>query len=284
MVARTYLCGDSAYRPSTSGARRRTRGSANKFEPHVLAGIARVLRAVPADRAWRSALVAALRRIEFADVYPDFLFDPPASPCCGPRSCVQEIETTIAGLTGQDVTAIGAQGDEAPEFGGRLDAGPLSMALQDQAGEYVTLDGFLRSAPVVLALFYTRCMNPLKCSQTISRLAACARAAPELVYVGMSYDPQYDTPRRLKLYGDDRSFPFSATVRMVRCPEGWDDLEDRLSLRAGYGAATVNAHAREVFLLTEGRDRWRLPPDWLREPSKILEFAGARSEAFGPTS
>lgn len=241
--------------------------------PYVLAGIARVLRAAKAGTAWKNALEAAQRRIEYIDVFPEFRFDPPTSPCCVQRTCIQEIEAAIAGLNeGRDALAS-SQDEEAVEFLDKSDSNLLNALLQNQAGDEINLDDLLKSVPVVLALFYTRCMNPLKCSLTMSRLAACARSEPGLGYVGMSYDPAYDTPQRLRVYGEDRKFPFSDTACIVRARDDWDKIKDYLEVRVGYGAATVNSHAREVFLITQGQGVWRLPPDWLVAPQKILDLA-----------
>ena len=115
-------------------------------------------------------------------------------------------------------------------------------------------------------------MNPLKCSLTVSRLARCAQVEPLLGYVGMSYDPEYDTPHRLRVYGEDRGIPFSADNRLVRSLKDWGEIKGALELRAGYGATTINSHAREVFLMANDKRLWRIPPDWLLDAAKIVDF------------
>jgi hypothetical protein len=56
-------------------------------------------------------------------------------------------------------------------------------------------------------------------------------------------------------------------------------LRSALQLRAGYGGATVNSHARELILVQPDRAVWRLPADWLAEPERIADFAAHPVEA-----
>lgn len=240
--------------------------------PHVLAGIARVLRAIEAGAEWCDDVEAARRRIQFYDQYPDFRFDPPPSPCCGGRTSLQELDAALAAIQSTGCSGNAPAIDDAAEFLGASSAAFYSAVLEDQDGKHTTFARLTVDRPLLLAFFYTRCMNPLKCSLTISRLARCAQAEPRLGYVGMSYDPEYDTPYRLRVYGEDRGIPFSADTRLVRSLEDWDEIKGALELRAGYGAATVNSHAREVFLVASDKRLWRLPPDWLLDAAKTVDF------------
>ncbi len=251
--------------------------------PIVLAGIARALREAGVGPDWANDLISAKRRIELSDQFPEFRFDPPATSCCEPRSCVQELDKTIAKIVPDsdgvvpDPTPNGV--GEMMEPLGTLPATFFSANLQDQDGADETIAGLTEAKPIVLALFYTRCMNPLKCSLTITRLAKCASTEPRLSYVGMSYDPDYDTSHRLRIYGEDRHFPFDANARLVRSVDQWDEIQKALNLRAGYGTTTVNSHEREVFVVASDRQAWRIPPDWLLYPAKIVSFY-ERSEAL----
>lgn len=240
--------------------------------PHVLVGIARVLRSIEAGAQWCDDVEAARRRIQFYDQYPDFRFDPPSSPCCGARTSLQELDATLTAMRSSGCSGNTLAIDDAAERLYASSAVFYTAALEDQDGKLTTFAHLTIEKPVLLAFFYSRCMNPLKCSLTVSRLAKCAHAEPRLGYVGMSYDPDYDTPYRLRVYGEDRGIPFSKDIRLVRSCEDWDEIKEALELRAGYGAATINSHAREVFLVASDKRLWRIPPDWLLDAAKILDF------------
>jgi protein SCO1/2 len=128
------------------------------------------------------------------------------------------------------------------------------VVIEDQNGGRKALVPLLRERASLLAFFYTRCMNPAKCSLSITRLAAFARfcqSGPggDLNVLAFTYDNAHDRPDRLLAYGRDRGFPFGARARMLRCRSGWSALKAQLALRVGYGEATVNDHARELFLV-----------------------------------
>ncbi|MBP2236293.1 protein SCO1/2 [Sinorhizobium kostiense] len=125
--------------------------------------------------------------------------------------------------------------------------------IEDQDGGEATLGARLLGRPSVLAFFYTRCMNPLKCSRTVSVLAATAQlAAAEGLAVGifgMTYDPSWDTPARLRRYGVDRGMAFTPDVALLRATCDWNGLRAALDLAVGYGPSTVNRHRIEVLVL-----------------------------------
>ncbi len=129
------------------------------------------------------------------------------------------------------------------------------VMLQDQGGERMTFRSLLIGRPSVLAFFYTRCMNPDKCSLTITKLAQLQRRLETDGWtgacniVGMTYDPAYDTRQRLRQFGTDRGLQFDQTTRLVRCTGSMTDVINALTLRVGYGPSTVNRHAVELILL-----------------------------------
>jgi protein SCO1/2 len=130
--------------------------------------------------------------------------------------------------------------------------------VEDQKGGKAMLGSRLLGRPAVLAFFYTRCMNPLKCSRTITILAEIAkRAAAEGLEVGIfgvSYDPVWDTPARLTRYGIDRGMQFAQYVALLRTTDDWDSLREAFKLAVGYGPSTVNRHRIEVLVLdAQGR-------------------------------
>lgn len=250
------------------------------LSPIVLAGLARYLHALEIGGDWTADLRDASRRIRYNDRYPEFVFDPPPS-CCKPHlTCREEIEQTLAGVSARanpccQTTAV-ASGEA--ECCGQASDSLLAVRLQDQDGHSQTLAAILAVGPALVAPFYTRCMNPAKCSLTIANLARTAQDLPGLTRLGLTYDPAFDTAFRLRNYGLDRQFVYGPRARLVRCIRGWPALRGALQLRAGYGGSTVNAHARELLLFDAARTIWRLPPDWLVDFGRIREFAAAIAE------
>lgn len=134
---------------------------------------------------------------------------------------------------------------------------PDALMLQDQAGLAISFTDFFHGRFGILTFFYTRCMNPKKCSLTISNLALIQRfiAAKNLddrVRIGaISYDPAYDLPHRLAAYGRDRGLVFGGACRIFRSPDGFGDIQKRFELSVGFGPQTVNRHQIELFLLDQ---------------------------------
>lgn len=245
--------------------------------PIVLAGIARWLSRRAGDNGWRADLEAAARRIATVDRYPDFVFDPPATCCAPAKTALEELRAVLARLEGADASADAgrAVADDAPF---RLDAAVCAViVLEDQEGERVRLLDLIASRPdprpVLMAFFYTRCMNPLKCSLTISRLGDALRsdALPPFDGHAISYDGDYDDPARLRGYGEDRRFPFSQQARLLRCVKGRQALKTAFDLQFGFGGFTVNNHARELFLLRPDGDGLRLSPELLARHNGLAE-------------
>jgi cytochrome oxidase Cu insertion factor (SCO1/SenC/PrrC family) len=133
---------------------------------------------------------------------------------------------------------------------------PTATVLEDQDGRTTAFDEFFTGRPAVVAFFYTRCDNPRKCSLTVMKLAALQRSVEDgaVRIAAITYDPAFDLPDRLRRYGTDRGIRFGEHVRFFRVPSGFDDVRRRFDLGVNYGAATVNRHRTELFVL-DGRGR-----------------------------
>ena len=145
------------------------------------------------------------------------------------------------------------------------------LELQDQDAASITFGAFFHARPSVMAFFYTRCMNPEKCSLTVTKLARlqqriCKQGLHGRVNVAaLTYDPAYDLPQRLYAYGADRGMVFDARNRMLRTTGPLAPLRRRFDLGVGYGAVTVNRHRLELFVLDRSgrvaaaftRTQWR---------------------------
>lgn len=138
----------------------------------------------------------------------------------------------------------------------RLDRAAPTLALMDQRGDSVTLEG-LRGRPVVVILAYAHCETV--CPLTVREAIAARRAAasdPALLVI--SLDPWRDRPERLgsiaRQWGLDRpgEHVLSGTVDDVRATlDRWQVVRARDSLSGEVThvpvAYLVNPHGRLVY-------------------------------------
>lgn len=129
---------------------------------------------------------------------------------------VTEIEVTEPGAgrsVGEDA-ALPA-GDPAPEFG-----------LIDQTGARRSLTE-LRGQAVLLDFVFTRCPGP--CPVLTAAHASLQQSLPEELaqrthFVSISIDPDYDTPERLRVYGEERGADLSRWWFLTGDPERVSDI------------------------------------------------------------
>jgi cytochrome oxidase Cu insertion factor (SCO1/SenC/PrrC family) len=159
------------------------------------------------------------------------------------------------------------------------------LALEDQSGATFGYGEFFRGRPSVVTFFYTRCMNPQKCSLTVSKLAALQRrlAATDLGsrinVAAISYDPAYDHVRRLQIYGMERGFRFDERNRFIRTVESFEPIQAKFNLGVGFGAATVNRHSVDLLILDAKGEAVR---DFSRIQWDEAEVVRAAKEVVGP--
>lgn len=131
----------------------------------------------------------------------------------------------------------------------------LDIAFKDHQGR----DGVLRDVidrPVVVTFFYTRCQNMKKCSMAVTRLGALQR---ELADAGMdgkvrllaiSYEPQFDTPERIRRFASDRGLRVGDNALALQLDvKRHQQLVDELQAPANYNAGWINTHGVELSLL-----------------------------------
>jgi cytochrome oxidase Cu insertion factor (SCO1/SenC/PrrC family) len=135
-----------------------------------------------------------------------------------------------------------------------------SVMFQDHKGALTTFKDFFEGQPSIVVFFYTRCDNPMKCSLTIAKLARLqkmleAQSLAERIHTAaITYDPAYDLPDRLRVYGEDRDVRMNARHRMLRVIEGYDLLRRHFELGVNFVESLVNRHRIEVYVLdTRGR-------------------------------
>lgn len=130
-----------------------------------------------------------------------------------------------------------------------------TLELEDQDGASLRFGELLEGRPSVVTFFYTRCMNPEKCSLTVTKLARFQKSIGaeglhrQVNIAAFTYDPAFDIPRRLRAYGADRGMSFDAHNRMLRTTGRFHPLQQHFDLGVGYGPATVNRHRTDLFIL-----------------------------------
>ncbi len=131
----------------------------------------------------------------------------------------------------------------------------VGVELQDQDGEIISFGRLFAGRPSVLSFFYTRCMNPNKCSLTVSKLARLQRRlaedgiAGQINVAAITYDPAFDLPARLAAYGSHRTMAFDSRNRILRTTGPFAPLQRRFDLGVGYDANVVNQHRLELIVL-----------------------------------
>lgn len=162
--------------------------------------------------------------------------------CCGPSS-----------------DGVGNMSSWAPSA--RRGSAPVeSIALQDHRGETITFKEFFKGQPSIAVFFYTRCDNPMKCSLTITKLARVQKLleaqgfANRIRTAAISYDPAFDLPERLCIYGRDRGVRMDANHRMLRATDDNNALRAHFELGVNFIESLVNRHRIEVYVLdAQGR-------------------------------
>lgn len=131
----------------------------------------------------------------------------------------------------------------------------LDTPFTDQAGRQGKF-AELVDRPVVCFFFYTRCQNTKKCSASVTHSAAlqtsieAAGLRDKVRLLMISYEPQYDTPERLEVYGQRRGIRFSQNTRMLRlAPDRQQNLVDALQAPVSYNSGWVNVHGVSLYLL-----------------------------------
>ena len=135
-----------------------------------------------------------------------------------------------------------------------------ASVFEDHRGGRITFKEFFRGQPSIVVFFYTRCDNPMKCSLTVTKLArvqkllAAKGLADRIHTAAISYDPAFDLPERLRVYGQDRGVVMNAHHRLLRATGGMDALCAHFGLGVNFIESLVNRHRIEAYILdAEGR-------------------------------
>lgn len=231
--------------------------------PYGIAAAALALRsttALPAETP--DLLAAAIERIRPVDEFVDFETYP-ARPDARGRTAVAEATEALAIIkarrapVAETVTCCGSvsSADLKTERPALSANALLKIELQNQDGIHRTFGEIFGGRTSLITFFYTRCMNPDKCSRTISKLAAVRKLVDrkhpgnDVVVSAITYDPDYDLPERLHRYGSERGLQFGATCQLLRTRGSFEAIRNALQLGVGYGPTTVNRHSVELVLV-----------------------------------
>ncbi|HEX7330443.1 MAG TPA: SCO family protein [Pyrinomonadaceae bacterium] len=184
----------------------------------------------------------------------------------------------------------------------RTDSAPIeSTVFEDQNGQPVTFGEFFHGRPSIVAFFYTRCDNPLKCSLTVTKLARIQQLldaegiADQINTAGVTYDPGFDSPERLMNYGAHRGVRFDSHHRLLRTRDDLDSVRRHFKLGVNFIESLVNRHRIEIYILDAtgcvagyfGRIQWnekdvvQRAVEVLRENRNAKERHNFASPVFG---
>lgn len=140
--------------------------------------------------------------------------------------------------------------------GSRASSSPVeSTMFEDQNDSTISFGEFFLGRPSIVVFFYTRCDNPLKCSLTITKLARIQQlleiegATDRINTAGITYDPGFDLPERIRNYGRHRGLRFAPQHRLLRVSEDFDPLRKHFKLGVNFIESLVNRHRIEVYVL-----------------------------------
>lgn len=131
----------------------------------------------------------------------------------------------------------------------------LDTTLTDHNGRGHVL-GQLIDQPALLTFFYSRCQNARKCSTTMAKLGMLQRQlqkqglAGDVRLIAVTFEPEYDTPTRLKRYATDLGVDLGTHALAVRLDvERHAAFVEELETPVSYSAGWVNTHGVEAVLL-----------------------------------
>ncbi|MBK9719501.1 MAG: SCO family protein [Saprospiraceae bacterium] len=130
------------------------------------------------------------------------------------------------------------------------------LEVENQEGMVQPLKEFIGQKTTVIAFFYTRCMNPNKCTLTINKLGWLekeifkSKLQENVNLLAFTYDPNYDTAAIMLTFGENRGMNFGPNVHMLRTvTKEFSLLSDFFELGVNYVSSTINQHRLELFLV-----------------------------------
>ena len=136
-----------------------------------------------------------------------------------------------------------------------------ALTFEDHDGATSSFRDVFHGQPSIVVFFYTRCDNPLKCSLTVTKLAAVQKLLAErglddrIHTAAITYDPGFDSAKRIGVYGKDRGVRMDARHRLLRTTGGgMSTLRAHFALGVNFIESLVNRHRVEAYVLdAQGR-------------------------------
>ncbi len=134
-------------------------------------------------------------------------------------------------------------GDPIPDF-----------ALYNENGELVTAKS-LRGKNLVMNFIFTRCAVPTMCPASIARMSRLQREAAEagvanVEFVTFTFDPEFDTPGVLRLYGQTRGLNLDNYTLLTGDPDAIKDLMKQFAILTMESDDTIN-HTMATLIVNE---------------------------------
>lgn len=136
----------------------------------------------------------------------------------------------------------------------RIHTLPSNIRMSDAQGHSFSFKK-MKGKPILLAFFYTRCINPEKCSKTVTELGKLQTLLKQQniagdVYIGLAtFDPDYDTPEMINNYAALKGLQPDENMKAMNIPEvQLHDLMKDLQVEANYDGSIISIHDVQLFL------------------------------------
>jgi cytochrome oxidase Cu insertion factor (SCO1/SenC/PrrC family) len=137
----------------------------------------------------------------------------------------------------------------------RIKKAKLDYSVTNQAGTNLEFSS-LNDRPMAITFLYTRCTNKNKCPLAAAMMAALHEEVAKrnlkdkVRLLVVTYDPEFDTPQRLKRYGEQKGIKFDDCIQMIQPPlDSKDKLFNDMDITVNYSEGMVNIHGIQLVLL-----------------------------------
>lgn len=131
-----------------------------------------------------------------------------------------------------------------------------TLEVENEDGLSMPLADVISEKHTVVAFFYTRCMNPNKCTLTINKMGWLQKELRKtglenkVNIIAFTYDPAYDTPAKMRTFAENRGITFGSNAHVLRTRlEDFATLSDFFQLGVNHISSTVNQHRLELYIL-----------------------------------
>lgn len=163
-----------------------------------------------------------------------------------------------------------------------------NLEVQNEDGQSQSLREVIDQKPTVVAFFYTRCMNPNKCTLTINKMGWLQKELTQIGFeskvnlLAFTYDPSFDTPTKMRVFGENRGLKFGQNAHVLRTRrEEFSALSDFFQLGVNHVASTVNQHRIELFILNQNG---RIETTYSRVQWEVEDVVSDLTKLINPSS